>query len=358
MTAQLQTQQWQQQLARVQFQAQQHQQQAQVQGGTTIAGAKLQHNLRSLPLVGQPQTTNFGSGVEVASQSQLSPNSSTPTAVAMHGMHAALDFTTNAPDQCAETLMAKPAALHACNAPSAYPIAETAATTTSFAPAAMVAGLTRKRSSCTPSQLTAKSTSNDGNKCSKSAKYPLIAPKQKQIETSTGGQLQPSDSCVSSGISSSAAKLIQNAMDESNTFEIPSECSTLTYGDDPSTEQKKQSSRDRNREHARCTRLRKKAYVDKLKELVDGLHAERNEDARKRRAAVQRLAEVQELRRKVVNTFLEYHCSFESDYNKWKLIIETGGKKNDDDAEEEAFWMKQPVTPYRSFRRCEIQKVR
>lgn len=130
----------------------------------------------------------------------------------------------------------------------------------------------------------------------------------------------------------------------------------MNYGDG-STEQKKQSSRDRNREHARCTRLRKKAYVDKLKELVDGLHAERNEDARKRRAAVQCLAEVQELRRKVVNTFLEYHCTFERDYNKWKLIVETGGEKKDDNAEEEAFWMKQPVTPYRSFRRCEIQKV-
>lgn len=166
-------------------------------------------------------------------------------------------------------------------------------------------------------------------------------------------------------------------MDESNTFEIPSECSTTAnyYGDgnnngEPSSEQKKQSSRDRNREHARCTRLRKKAYVDKLKELVDGLHAERNEDARKRRAAVQRLAEVQELRRKVVNTFLEYHCSFESDYNKWKLIVETGGgdKKKHHGIDnhsnnavvvvEEEFWMKQPVTPYRSFRRCEIQKVR
>lgn len=126
-------------------------------------------------------------------------------------------------------------------------------------------------------------------------------------------------------------------------------------GSEPSYAQKKQSSRDRNREHARCTRLRKKAYVDKLKELVDGLHAERNEDARKRRAAVQRLAEVQELRRKVVNTFLEYHCKFESDYNKWKLIVETA---DDGNAVEEEFWMKQPITPYRSFRRCEIQKVR
>jgi hypothetical protein len=32
--------------------------------------------------------------------------------------------------------------------------------------------------------------------------------------------------------------------------------------------------RDRNREHARTTRIRKKAYVQKLRELVEGLHAE------------------------------------------------------------------------------------
>lgn len=60
-------------------------------------------------------------------------------------------------------------------------------------------------------------------------------------------------------------------------------------------QQKAQSSREKNREHARCTRLRKKAYVNKLKELVDGLHAERSEDTRKRRLAVQALASVQEV---------------------------------------------------------------
>jgi len=94
--------------------------------------------------------------------------------------------------------------------------------------------------------------------------------------------------------------------------------------------------------------------VTKLKELVDGLHAERNEDARKRRVAVQHLAEIQALRRKVVHTFLDYHSKFEGDYNKWSLILEGGDGKN----EKEEFSLKQPVTPYRSFRRSEIQKVR
>jgi hypothetical protein len=157
-------------------------------------------------------------------------------------------------------------------------------------------------------------------------------------------------------------------MDESNNCDVsPNDDNTEAFNADfstshegggdgggkPTIEQKKQTSRNRNREHARCTRLRKKAFVTKLKELVDGLHAERNEDARKRRVAVQQLAEIQELRRKVVHTFLDYHCKFEGDYNKWSLILESGDGKG-----QEEFWLKQPVTPYRSFRRSEIQKVR
>jgi hypothetical protein len=112
-----------------------------------------------------------------------------------------------------------------------------------------------------------------------------------------------------------------------------------------SAERAKQN-RDRNREHARSTRQRKKAYVSKLRELVEGLHAERNEEARQRRVAIQQLAEVQRVRCGVVQTFLRYHSKYEGDERKWSTIVE-------DD-----FWLKQPVTPYRSFRRTEIEKVR
>lgn len=112
-------------------------------------------------------------------------------------------------------------------------------------------------------------------------------------------------------------------------------------------EEKAQLHRDRNREHARSTRLRKKAYVNKLKELVDTLRTERSEAAKRRRVAVQHLAEVQRVRRAVVNTFLKYHTAYESDRRKWATIVE-----------EDGFVFKQPVTPYRYFRRSEIDKVR
>ncbi len=110
-------------------------------------------------------------------------------------------------------------------------------------------------------------------------------------------------------------------------------------------EERKQLNRDRNRQHARSTRLRKKAYVNKLKELVDGLHAERSEEARKRRVAVQHLAEVQNTRRKVVSKFLRFHSSYENDPRKWNTLLE-------DD-----FFLKQPLTPFRSFPTQEIEQT-
>ena len=110
-------------------------------------------------------------------------------------------------------------------------------------------------------------------------------------------------------------------------------------------EEKAKANRDRNREHARSTRLRKKAYVQKLKELVEGLHVERTEEVRKRRVAVQHLAEKQNVRRAVVFSFMRFHSNYEGDPRKWMTILEDN------------FWFKQPVTPYRSFRRVEIEQV-
>jgi hypothetical protein len=114
---------------------------------------------------------------------------------------------------------------------------------------------------------------------------------------------------------------------------------------DLSSEERAQQNRDRNREHARSTRLRKKAYVSKLKELVDGLHRERTEEVRQRRVAIQHLAETQDVRRAVVRSFLLFHANYETEKRNWTTLLEDG------------FWFKQPVTPYRCFRRSEIENV-
>ena len=114
---------------------------------------------------------------------------------------------------------------------------------------------------------------------------------------------------------------------------------------DLTPEEKKKLNRDRNRQHARSTRLRKKAYTNKLKELVNALHVERSDVIKKRRVAVQHLAEVQNVRRSVITQFLKFHSGCETDTKKWNTILE------------ENFFLKQPVSPYRSFPRSEIEQV-
>lgn len=114
---------------------------------------------------------------------------------------------------------------------------------------------------------------------------------------------------------------------------------------DRSGVEKAKQNRDRNREHARSTRLRKKAYVQKLKELIEGLNIERSEEVRQRRVAIQHLSEVQSVRRAAIQTCLRFLSNNEIDKRKWSTILE------------ESFWLKQPVTPYRYFRRSEIENV-
>ena len=60
-------------------------------------------------------------------------------------------------------------------------------------------------------------------------------------------------------------------------------------------------SRDRNREHAKNTRLRKKAYVVKLKELVDQMNGQKDMEERERRALGERIHDT--VRQKVVVFF-------------------------------------------------------
>lgn len=110
--------------------------------------------------------------------------------------------------------------------------------------------------------------------------------------------------------------------------------------------EKMQSVRDRNRVHARSARQRKKAYVHQLKSLVENLHTERTEEMRKRMVAAQRNVDLQKVRRRVMVTFLNYHSRYQTDPRKWSSILE------------ESFWLKQPITPFRSFRRSEIENVR
>jgi hypothetical protein len=354
-------QQWQQQQAK-----QQQQTQAQLQEATVAAAQQQQVIFPTYSLVGHTQH-QLGPvvGGGVGAVAQISRSTPSSGAAAALGVKTALNFGANpsvSSTAIGGGLVMPPAVMGA-------PLA-------TFIAPVPIKKRSRKRGvgpELKPNDAAADDDDNRNPTPIRKVPTPRVAAAARKNSSSGGGtvMLPPSIASETAGICSSAAILIQNAMDESNNCDIPpnedvqvgaTNCannadvySVTDRVGKPTTEQKRQVSRDRNREHARCTRLRKKAYVTKLKEIVDGLHAERNEDVRKRRVAVQRLAEIQELRRKVVHTFLDYHCKFEGDYNKWSLILESGGGDGND---KEEFWLKQPVTPYRSFRRSEIQKVR
>ena len=107
-----------------------------------------------------------------------------------------------------------------------------------------------------------------------------------------------------------------------------------------------QTLRDRNRVNSRSARQKKKAYVHQLQSLVESLHKERNEEMHKRTVAAQRNVDIEKVRRRVMVTFLNYHSRYQTDPRKWSSILEG------------TFWLKQPITPFRSFRGSEIENVR
>ena len=115
--------------------------------------------------------------------------------------------------------------------------------------------------------------------------------------------------------------------------------------DSEDPDEKTEKNRERNREHARSTRLRKKAYIQKLKDMAHGLRAVQTKEIRERRISMQNMMNTQKVRRAVVQTVLDYHAGNERDPTKWNVLLES------------TFWMKEPVTPFRSFRKSEIDRV-
>ncbi|RYH04970.1 bZIP transcription factor [archaeon] len=78
-------------------------------------------------------------------------------------------------------------------------------------------------------------------------------------------------------------------------------------------------SRDRNREHAKNTRLRKKAYVTKLKGLVDTALVTREAEEKERRKIGEKiLKEVREM--DVEDEYGRVHSGFSTIYDTWCMV--------------------------------------
>mmetsp|Transcript_89986 Transcript_89986/g.176174 ORF Transcript_89986/g.176174 Transcript_89986/m.176174 type:complete len:853 (+) Transcript_89986:78-2636(+) len=111
-----------------------------------------------------------------------------------------------------------------------------------------------------------------------------------------------------------------------------------------SPEEKARANRDRNREHARNTRLRKKAYLEKLKTTVDELCRERDTLVSERAGAATILVEMHNTRTEVLMSFFALRSANEKRRELWASILD-----------ESCFACVMPVTPYRSFPASEVQ---
>jgi len=111
-----------------------------------------------------------------------------------------------------------------------------------------------------------------------------------------------------------------------------------------SKEEKEKLSRERNREHARNTRLRKKAYVANLSKLVLELSSQQEVRVREKGVVEARELERSGVREGVLRKLLAFHGSGERDVYKWQTIL-------DDD-----FLCVMPITPFRSVRTNEIEQ--
>lgn len=102
-------------------------------------------------------------------------------------------------------------------------------------------------------------------------------------------------------------------------------------------DERARQNRDRNREHARNTRLRKKAYVEELKRTLTELVAQRDAAELEKRHSSQRELEQREVRFRVMEEFLKLRGRNEASFARWAAILE------------ESFDLTLPVTDYRKM---------
>ena len=98
-----------------------------------------------------------------------------------------------------------------------------------------------------------------------------------------------------------------------------------------------QKFKDKNREHARNTRSRKKLYIETLKQAFAELSAERKQIEKKKLDTAAQLEQRSVARKQALRTMFFYRATGELSREKWEAILEP------------EFKLLLPVTPYRSF---------
>jgi hypothetical protein len=115
---------------------------------------------------------------------------------------------------------------------------------------------------------------------------------------------------------------------------------------DLTSDERAKQNRDRNREHARNTRLRKKAYVDELKKTLMEVVTQRDALAVLNKQEEDRDEEQREVRYRVVQQFLQLRGHNQVDPAHWRAILD------------DSFTMTLPCTSFREMVGTEIEDKR
>ena len=143
--------------------------------------------------------------------------------------------------------------------------------------------------------------------------------------------------------SSSSSGAANNSVNDPNFKDIQEKCGS-NNSCSRSPDERARKNRDRNREHARNTRLRKKAYVEELKRTLTELVAQRDAQDLEKRHEEQRDLEVREVRFRVMEEFLKLRAAQGDNWGgggggalleRWVAVLEEG------------FVMRLPETRYR-----------
>jgi PAS domain S-box-containing protein len=198
----------------------------------------------------------------------------------------------------------------------------------------------------TSSSSVPRSTGAPPAKRAKTIKKPKAAPKTKVVksDSTTAGIVSASDTDVETNRKVKATKKAAAAAKKAKAMELEMDEEDDIDMTDMTDGEKAKANRDRNREHARNTRLRKKEYLERLKTTVDDLCRERDTLVSERAGAANLLVEMHNTRTEVLMSFFALRSSNEKRRKLWSSILD-----------ESCFNCVMPVTPYRSFPASEVQ---
>ena len=149
--------------------------------------------------------------------------------------------------------------------------------------------------------------------------------------------------CSASGVANFAAVAAAQGAASQSALSAQAAAANKRRRQNLTADERAKQNRDRNREHARNTRLRKKAYVEELKRTLTELVHQRDAVELERKRQTQRESEQREVRYRVLEEFLKLrggaYESLSPDVlkGKWKAILEEG------------FQLTLPVTSYREM---------